>query len=195
LHRRVGFTGLYVTHDQAEALAIGDRLAIMRDGRIEQLGTPREIFERPATEYVASFIGVGNHIALQREAGRWTSSSGQLVGDVPDLEGEQATVRVRAGNVRLGSADGVRGGEMGVSGGTIVDATYAGTHLDVVVEFRDGKTVDARVRLPTDSAYDVGSDVTVIFNTSEALFFASDGSPLAPKPVKAFVTTSPQAAS
>ncbi|MGE0305833.1 MAG: ABC transporter ATP-binding protein [Acidimicrobiia bacterium] len=195
LHRRVGFTGLYVTHDQAEALAIGDRLAIMRDGRIEQLGTPREVFERPATEYVASFIGVGNRIDLHTEAGRWASSSGQLVGDVPALAGENATVRVRPEAVRLGSVESMCRGEMGVSGATIVDATYAGTHLDAIARFGDGRTIHARVPLATDSSYDVGSDVTVIVNTSKALFFAADGSPLPAEPVKAFVTTSSQAVS
>ena len=83
LHRRIGFTGLYVTHDQAEALALGDRLAIMRSGRIEQLGTPREIFENPATDYVASFIGVGNCIALSKHSGRWHSAAGQADGCRP----------------------------------------------------------------------------------------------------------------
>ena len=60
LHGRLGFTAVYVTHDQSEALALGDRLAIMRTGEIEQLATPEEVFEEPATEYVAGFIGMSN---------------------------------------------------------------------------------------------------------------------------------------
>src|SRR5205814_7645140 len=57
LHRRLHFTAVYVTHDQTEALALGDRLAIMRAGTVEQLATPDQVFEEPATEYVAGFIG------------------------------------------------------------------------------------------------------------------------------------------
>lgn len=57
LQRSLGVTSVFVTHDQAEALALADRIAVMRDGRIQQVGTPREIFHRPANEFVASFIG------------------------------------------------------------------------------------------------------------------------------------------
>ena len=64
LHGRLGFTAVYVTHDQSEALALGDRLAIMRTGRIEQLATPEEVYEEPATEYVAGFIGMSNRFRL-----------------------------------------------------------------------------------------------------------------------------------
>ena len=64
LHSRLGFTAVYVTHDQSEALALGDRLAIMRTGRIEQLAPPEEVYEQPATEYVAGFIGMSNRLAL-----------------------------------------------------------------------------------------------------------------------------------
>ncbi|WP_135363529.1 ABC transporter ATP-binding protein [Halosimplex halophilum] len=56
----LGVTTVYVTHDQAEALAISDRLAVMSDGTVEQVGTPREVYERPATEFVASFVGENN---------------------------------------------------------------------------------------------------------------------------------------
>ncbi|MBN9021396.1 MAG: ABC transporter ATP-binding protein [Rhizobiales bacterium] len=57
LHQRLGVTSIFVTHDQEEAMSISDRIAIMHAGRIEQIGTPEDIYERPATRYVASFIG------------------------------------------------------------------------------------------------------------------------------------------
>jgi ABC-type sugar transport system ATPase subunit len=57
LHRRLGTTMVYVTHDQEEAMTLGTRIAIMRDGRLEQLGAPMEIFRRPANVFVATFIG------------------------------------------------------------------------------------------------------------------------------------------
>jgi spermidine/putrescine transport system ATP-binding protein len=60
IQREVGITFVYVTHDQGEALTMSDRIAVMHEGRIEHLGTPREIYERPATKFVASFIGTSN---------------------------------------------------------------------------------------------------------------------------------------
>src|SRR6185312_8418900 len=82
LHGRLGFTAVYVTHDQVEALALGDRLAIMRAGALEQLATPETIFEEPATDYVAGFIGMGNRLELERQDGRW-AYAGQSVDDLP----------------------------------------------------------------------------------------------------------------
>lgn len=65
LHRKVGATLLYVTHDQDEALTMADRVVVMQDGRLEQVGTPRELYERPATEFVASFIGSANRLSVR----------------------------------------------------------------------------------------------------------------------------------
>src|ERR1700716_3118124 len=60
IQREVGVTFVYVTHDQGEALTMSDRIAVMNDGSIEHLGTPRDIYERPATKFVAGFIGTSN---------------------------------------------------------------------------------------------------------------------------------------
>jgi putative spermidine/putrescine transport system ATP-binding protein len=60
IQARTGVTAIFVTHDQDEALSMADRVAVMSNGKIEQIGTPRDIFERPATDFVARFIGVGN---------------------------------------------------------------------------------------------------------------------------------------
>src|SRR6202008_4701187 len=60
LHRTLGVTFVYVTHDQDEALTMSDRIVVMRDGRIEQIGTPDDVYARPATEFVATFVGRAN---------------------------------------------------------------------------------------------------------------------------------------
>jgi spermidine/putrescine transport system ATP-binding protein len=60
IQREVGVTFVYVTHDQGEALTMSDRIAVMEGGRIDQLGSPREIYEKPATKFVAGFIGTSN---------------------------------------------------------------------------------------------------------------------------------------
>src|SRR5712671_3844308 len=63
IQRRLGITAVFVTHDQVEALTLSDRIAVMNAGRLEQVGTPSEVYERPATEFVAAFIGRTNRIA------------------------------------------------------------------------------------------------------------------------------------
>ena len=70
IQREVGITFIFVTHDQEEALTMSDRLVVINHGRIEQLGTPVEVYERPASEFVAGFIGVSN--LLERDGRRFT---------------------------------------------------------------------------------------------------------------------------
>ena len=70
LIERVGITSIFVTHDQQEAMTLSDRVAVMRAGRIEQVGTPIEIYDRPRTAYVAAFIGRANVLAVEVTAGR-----------------------------------------------------------------------------------------------------------------------------
>ena len=69
LQRRLGITTIYVTHDQEEALAISDRIAVMKDGNIMQIGTPNEIYAKPQNPFVAGFIGVSNFMDCQSEGG------------------------------------------------------------------------------------------------------------------------------
>lgn len=173
LHQRVGFTGLYVTHDQAEALALGDRMAIMSEGRIEQLGRPRDVYENPATEFVASFIGMGNRIPLYKTSSGWVTDSGQLVGKVPDVSMDAANLRVRQEALRLGTVDSLGPGEMGITGGTIIDVEYGGASVDVIVELRDNRTVSCRIPLTGegDHHYEIGDSTTVIFSARDARLF------------------------
>ncbi len=89
IQQTLGVTTLYVTHDQEEALAISDRVAVMRDGGIEQIGTPREIYHQPATRFVAEFIGDNNVFAGEVETVNAETLSVRLAGDaatVVDIE-------------------------------------------------------------------------------------------------------------
>ena len=70
LHRRLGVTMVYVTHDQAEALTMSDRIAIMKEGRIVQVGPPKEVYRNPADSYVLRFLGRANTSARGRRAAR-----------------------------------------------------------------------------------------------------------------------------
>ncbi len=74
LQKRVGITAVYVTHDREEALTLADRIAVIDAGRIAQLGTPEEIFHRPASSFVAGFMGADNSLAVMRAGDGWTSA-------------------------------------------------------------------------------------------------------------------------
>src|SRR5882724_1067458 len=110
IQREVGITFIYVTHDQEEALTMSDRLAVFNHGRIEQLGTPVEVYERPASEFVAGFIGVSN--LLERDGRR---------------------VTVRPEKVRLLAPDESPPPDSHVEGGVITDVVYLGVVTRFVV--------------------------------------------------------------
>ena len=105
LHARLNFTAVLVTHDQSEAFALGDRLAIMRSGAIQQLGTPESVFTTPASEYVARFIGMSNTLALERSGDDWTLGTGRVTvqGRIPEHQGA-TTVCLRPDDIEIGRA-------------------------------------------------------------------------------------------
>jgi len=113
LQRDLGITFVYVTHDQEEALTMSDRLAVFDAGRIEQVGTPAEVYEHPQTEFVAGFVGVSN--VLERDGRRFTIRPEKiLMVDEGAGDGEQGTVRevVYVGMVTRYVVDLDSGGEL-----------------------------------------------------------------------------------
>ena len=133
LHARLKFTAVYVTHDQVEALALGDRLAIMRAGALEQLATPETTFEEPATDYVAGFIGMGNRVELRREDGHWVYE-GQPVDDLSiDTPSSVIAIRARADDVSVLPADAEAPTWAIALKATIVDSEFGGRHMDVAL--------------------------------------------------------------
>jgi putative spermidine/putrescine transport system ATP-binding protein len=94
IQSQVGITFLYVTHDQEEALTMSDRLAVFNRGRIEQVGAPADVYERPASEFIAGFVGVSN--ILERDGRRFTVRPEKVRivdGDAPELSTEEGVVR------------------------------------------------------------------------------------------------------
>src|SRR5207237_3973674 len=90
IQERLSMTFIYVTHDQEEALTMSDRLAVMNQGKVEQVGSPAEVYERPATGFVAGFVGASN----------------VLSGDAADaITGQRNAITVRPEKIRLGRVD------------------------------------------------------------------------------------------
>jgi iron(III) transport system ATP-binding protein len=152
LHTRLGFTAVFVTHDQSEALALGDRLAIMKLGRIEQYDTPEQVYEHPASEYVAAFIGISNRLLFDYTDGRWFANGQEVHGPSLARDGSgPAAVRVRSEELALAPADEPAGAGRCSLGGTVVDSEYGGSHIDVSVDAGDTRVM---ARLPTSTRGD-----------------------------------------
>jgi len=142
----VGITTLFVTHDQEEALAIADRVGVMRAGRLEQLAPPTDVYSRPATSFVAEFVGLSNRLA-----GIVTGSAVTVRGhDLPLVDpltpAGPVTAIVRPEAVTLASDDT---GESGPMTGTVIASTFLGATSRVTVDLGD-TTIMAQ--LPTSEA-------------------------------------------
>src|SRR4051812_26178263 len=105
IQRSLGIATMYITHDQEEALSISDRVAVMRDGRIEQLGTPEEIYTAPANEYVARFVGTSNRLPVKVGDGdgsvvEWQGRQVRVTTDGRFPSGSSAGMVLRPGRIR-----------------------------------------------------------------------------------------------
>jgi putative spermidine/putrescine transport system ATP-binding protein len=123
IQQEVGITFIYVTHDQAEALTMSDRLAVFDAGRIQQVGAPAEVYERPTTRFVAGFVGTSN----------------LLTGEVAvAVVGEPGTFTVRPEKIRLAGADAEAGADEIAAAGRIRDVVYVGPDTRYVVALDAG---------------------------------------------------------
>jgi spermidine/putrescine transport system ATP-binding protein len=124
IHRDVGTTFVYVTHDQEEAMSMADRIAVMNDGRIEQIGTPEEVYRVPRSRFVADFIGDSNFFDATVEVDVALLNDGSRV---PSTAGSgRATLMVRPESIRLDRDGALRG--------IVVQTSFLGGHVRVAVE-------------------------------------------------------------
>ncbi|WP_395103824.1 ABC transporter ATP-binding protein [Actinomadura sp. SCN-SB] len=200
LHAKLRFTAVFVTHDQSEALALGDRLAIMRAGTIDQFDTPRRVFENPATEYVADFVGMSNRLVFERSGYGWTCEGRQVEG-APLLArcslGASGKVVARLRPEDLFVAPEGERPEPGTTllKGHVLDTGYGGRHLDatISVEDADGAPAVGRLhaRVPLAGAggwardLRAGQPVGLGFRPSDARFFEVGGEPVGADAVSA----------
>jgi ABC-type Fe3+/spermidine/putrescine transport system ATPase subunit len=139
LQHQVGITFVVVTHDQEEALTMADRIAVMKDGRVVQVGAPDELYEQPATRFVAGFLGDAN---VFEDAG--------------------ATTVVRPERMRLAPAHAGLAGAATVLPGRLAEVVYLGTARKYVVDLADGRSVQARISVGDEQAPLTAGDAVVV---------------------------------
>jgi spermidine/putrescine transport system ATP-binding protein len=164
LQTGLGTTFVYVTHDQEEALTMSDRIVLMRQGRIAQTGTPRDLYDRPASRYVADFIGDTNLLpgtVVESAGGRTTLRLDGLtlrgVSDTALSPGAEAWLTVRPEAIDI-AGGAVPAGHNAVTG-AVADAVYAGSALRLHVALPGGRRVVANV--PSGTATTSGTTVTL----------------------------------
>jgi ABC-type Fe3+/spermidine/putrescine transport system ATPase subunit len=144
LQKELGITTIYVTHDQEEALTLSDRIAVFNQGKVQQVGPPKALYERPANRFVADFIGINNLVdgtvrSVEGPQGslRAETALGELaaIHEAPLRVGDRCVICVRPENVAL---DGAAGGERNRFTGRIAFAHYLGNTLRYDVDLGGG---------------------------------------------------------
>lgn len=168
IQSRLGITSIYVTHDQSEAMSLSDRIIVMNKGKIEQVGTPQEIYNHPVSQFVADFIGKANFVeakAEERETEKgvrvrlWNKSvfieHNQVEGDV--VQDGKVTIMIRPESITLSSgSDGYPG--------VVTMSTFMGNHQEYIIEI-EGNQLFVEVTNPNSChVYKVDDRVNVVIN-------------------------------
>jgi putative spermidine/putrescine transport system ATP-binding protein len=157
IQREAGITFIFVTHDQEEAMRMSDRIAVFNEGAIEQIGTPQEVYEKPQTKFVASFLGVSNIFS----------------GDVAqEIFGSPTMVNIRPERVKLVSANTKpKADERGVIG-TIIEASYIGASTIFLIQTESGQRVIAsrlNEELPDQiNRFEIGDRVGAVWKSDHS---------------------------
>jgi spermidine/putrescine transport system ATP-binding protein len=172
IQREVGITFLYVTHDQEEALAMSDRIAVMDAGVVQQCGTPEDVYEHPVVPFVAGFMGISNLIAGRAENGGVRLASGQLCAAPMPRDcaaGSHVQLSVRPEKIAL---DAGEGGMVRLPG-VVAERVYVGTATQVIVELDGGMRIVAleqnTQRARADDRWEIGDRVTVAWHPEHSL--------------------------
>jgi len=161
LHEAFGITTLYVTHDQAEAMVISDRVAVLEHGRLAQVGSPEDLFRRPRSRFVAEFIGKTNIVEATATGVDTVARGGWRlrVGDKDMTPGEEVLVSVRPHEIRMAPGVAAARGDNAFAA-TVRRASYLGTAVDYQVAV-DGADITLRVTAPVAPRFAVGDAVTL----------------------------------
>jgi putative spermidine/putrescine transport system ATP-binding protein len=177
IQQRLGITAVFVTHDQVEAMAICDRIGVMRAGRLEQIAAPLEVYERPATPFVADFVGRMNHLHGTRLAGGGVQSGEAVLSTAcTGPAGEALLLMVRPHRIRMSPAAQGRpnGAGQNVQPGTIRRATFVGDALHYEVAMGEQLVLVESSTVSGPLAHAVGDAVFLAWNAEDTLTFPAD---------------------
>ncbi|HSG36738.1 MAG TPA: ABC transporter ATP-binding protein [Paracoccaceae bacterium] len=162
LQLETGITFIFVTHDQEEALTMSDRVAVMRDGRILQVGNPREIYTRPVDRFVADFIGETNFLSATIDGKKVRLATGDTIaasGVEAHAEGAAVTLAIRPEQVRVGDKGGLSA--------TVAETVYFGTDTHLHLTLSDGSELVARLQSPPNGEIGLAPGATVSVSFTE----------------------------
>jgi putative spermidine/putrescine transport system ATP-binding protein len=165
----VGITTLFVTHDQEEALAIADRVGVMREGHLEQLAPPTEVYSRPATSFVAEFVGLSNRLSGEVRDGSVIVRGSTLPLVDRETPNGQMVALVRPEAVTLATHDAPESGPLV---GTVIAVTFLGATSRVTVDLGDARIL-AQLSTADASALSAGSRVALTIRPDPVLVSAS----------------------
>jgi len=184
IQARTGTTFVYVTHDQEEAMTMSDRIAVMHDGVVEQISTPRRLYERPATAFVAGFIGTSNLVELRVDecaGGRYVMRLGEdgwLIADGTEARqpGERLKVTVRPEKISLAPVGAEE--ECSCVRATVRDTVYLGSIIELLVELPHGEELSVRsTDLDALDGHEPGDELTLYWRSRHSWVIGSaDGS-------------------
>ncbi|KUL93428.1 ABC transporter ATP-binding protein [Bosea sp. WAO] len=174
LHDRLGMTTVYVTHDQREALTMSDRIAVINRGRVVQLDRPRELYERPATHFVASFIGESSTLPIEVRDGRPSFAGAPLLSAAPAPASSASSFLVlRPEKLRL-LADAAPA-EANVIAGHVRQNVFQGDSIVTYVRTASDHEIAIRRSLRTDEVLpEMGTAVRVGFSAEDAIIVPAD---------------------
>jgi spermidine/putrescine transport system ATP-binding protein len=182
LHRQLGVTFLFVTHDQEEALTMSDRIVVMNAGKIEQVGTPAEIYDRPRSRFVAEFIGETNLLparVLERSPAGTVVQAADLRLVLPNADvptGEQILLSVRPERIRAATAPGQQ-----ALAAKVVDRIYVGSGAKMVCRTADGLTLVATCVPGSPLASSMpGEPVRLVWDSGDCVALPHEGTAGAP---------------
>ena len=181
LHQRLGITFIMVTHDQEEALSLSDRIAVMKDGRIEQVGSPSEIYEHPTTAFVADFIGDTNLLSGRIQQHPWTltTTNGLQVEIAPTelSNGTQADISIRPEKIHLiaQTATPPPATHANHHQGEVQHTLYTGPHIHCIIKLTTGERL--RVLQPNHIRYQPGDTVCVSWAAADCQVLMPQSSP------------------
>jgi putative spermidine/putrescine transport system ATP-binding protein len=177
IHRELGTTFVYVTHDQEEALVLSDRIAVFNRGRIEQVGTGRQLYDEPATLFVGRFIGDSSVLRgeAQSEASRTTLRIGNETVIAPGrlADGRSPVMLLRPEKLSIRRPGQAVGAGLNTLSGTISEAIYLGSGSKYEVRLADGSLAIVRAQLSEEN-YAIGDTVALSFRPEDAKLLPDD---------------------